>query len=378
MTAAAAGEAWWQGGGVLLPLVPAALVVGLAVRRGLPIILGEAPPRPGRGPVVELALAGLAIAGWWWEVWNLGQLPLGGASVDEAAVCLRLVAHLLLVVLLAAAAWVDLRHRVIPDAITVPGVLAGLAWNALFPTTLLPIGRPVERSFAPPELVPDVLGAFGPLAGSGVPAWLAGAAGLASMLLIFAAWWWFGLPTAAGEPSAAHGEFPAEPWPRWLNPAVALAGGLGIVATWLTGAQNWAGLVTALVGLAVAAGIIWSVRVGASLALGREAMGFGDVTLMAMAGAWLGWQPCVLACVLAVFIGLAHGLTQLVRHSESELPFGPSLCLALAAVVIAWRPLWQAAAPQFEDPAVMAAVVAFVIVMTAATLAVWARLRRRG
>ena len=50
----------------------------------------------------------------------------------------------------------------------------------------------------------------------------------------------------------------------------------------------------------------------------------------------------------------------------------------VAAVVIAWRPLWQAAAPQFEDPAVMAAVVAFVIVMTAATLAVWARLRRRG
>lgn len=378
MTAAAAGEAWWQGGGVLVPLVPAALLVGLAVRRCLPTILGDAPMRPPRPPVVELSLAGLAIAGWWWEVRSLGQLPLDVAPIDEAAVCLRLVAHLLLAVLLAAAAWVDLRHRVIPDAITVPGVLAGLAWNTLFPMTLLPIGRPVERSFAPPELVPDVIGAFGPLAGSGVPVWLTGAAGLAVMLLIFAVWWWFGLPTAAGEPSAAHGEPRAEPWPRWLNPVVALAGGLGIVATWLTGAPHWAGLVTALVGLAVAAGIIWSVRVGASLALGREAMGFGDVTLMAMAGAWLGWQPCVLACVLAVFIGLAHGLMQLVRHSESELPFGPSLCLALAVVVITWRPLWQAAAPQFEDPALMAAVVAFVIVMTAATLAVWARLRRRG
>jgi prepilin signal peptidase PulO-like enzyme (type II secretory pathway) len=137
------------------------------------------------------------------------------------------------------------------------------------------------------------------------------------------------------------------------------------------------GMVTGLVGLTVAAGMIWAVRAGASRALGREAMGFGDVTLMAMAGAWLGWQACLLACVLAVFIGLAHGLGQLVRHAESELPFGPSLCLGLAAVVILWRPVWAAAAPQYERPGELALVVALVITMTAVTLAVWARLRGR-
>ena len=75
-------------------------------------------------------------------------------------------------------------------------------------------------------------------------------------------------------------------------------------------------------------------RAGASLALGREAMGLGDVTLMAMIGAWLGWQACVLACFLAVFIGLAHGVTQLVLHRDAELPFGPSLCLGTAVVVV--------------------------------------------
>lgn len=104
-------------------------------------------------------------------------------------------------------------------------------------------------------------------------------------------------------------------------------------------------------------------------------MGFGDVTLMAMAGAWLGWQACLLACVLAVFIGLAHGLAQLLRHAESELPFGPSLCLGLVIVVIAWRPLWEAAGPQFERPGELGMVVVVVIAMTAITLAVWARLR---
>jgi leader peptidase (prepilin peptidase)/N-methyltransferase len=121
--------------------------------------------------------------------------------------------------------------------------------------------------------------------------------------------------------------------------------------------------------------MIWAVRAGASRALGREAMGFGDVTLMAMAGAWLGWQACLLACVLAVFIGLGHGLMQLVRHAESELPFGPSLCLGLAVVVVAWRPLWATAAPQFERPVELAAVVVLVIAMTAITLAVWAQMR---
>jgi prepilin signal peptidase PulO-like enzyme (type II secretory pathway) len=191
------------------------------------------------------------------------------------------------------------------------------------------------------------------------------------MLLGFAIWWWFGLPPTATDP--ADGQ--TEPWPRWLSPLIALGGGGGIVAAWLAGGHHWAGLATALVGLTVAAGMIWAVRAGASRALGREAMGFGDVTLMAMAGAWLGWQACLLACVLAVFIGLGHGLMQLVRHAESELPFGPSLCLGLAVVVVAWRPLWATAAPQFERPVELAAVVVLVIAMTAITLAVWARMR---
>ena len=64
-------------------------------------------------------------------------------------------------------------------------------------------------------------------------------------------------------------------------------------------------------------------------------MGLGDVTLMAMVGAWLGWQACVLTCFLAVFIGLTHGLLQLALRRENELPFGPSLCLAAAIVVVA-------------------------------------------
>jgi len=371
MSDASALDAWCRGGAAVVAVVPIAFGFGLMLRRGLIAILREPLAGPARFPVIELTTVAIALAGWWWEVLGLGQIPQGVTSAPAAELALRLVAHLILGTLLVAASWIDLRHRVIPDAITVPGVLAGLAWNAALPTTLLPIGRPVERSFAPPTLAIDSLGAFGSLAGPDQPPWLTGAAGLVVMLLVFALWWCFGLPPA--EPSPCSG--PTETWPAWLNPSIAI-GGFAVIATvWRIGGVHWAGLVTGLVGLAVAAGLIWAVRAGASRALGREAMGFGDVTLMAMAGAWLGWQACLLACVLAVFIGLAHGLGQLLRHAESELPFGPSLCLGLAIVVVAWRPLWTAAAPQFERPGEMAVVVAGVVVMTAITLAGWARVR---
>lgn len=371
MSDASALDAWCQGGSALIALAPAAFLLGLAIRRGVTALLPAPPVGAARFPVIEAVVVAVAFAAWWWEVQTLGQMPAHAGPANATIACLRLVAHLILFAFLAAASWIDLRDRVIPDAITVPGVLTGLAWNAALPATLLPVGRPVIRSFAPPTIEADVLGAFGPLTAANLPGWMLGAAGLALMLLAFATWWWFGLPPAATDPADGR----TEPWPPWLNPAIALGGGGGVVATWLAGGDHWAGLVTGLLGLVVAAGVIWAVRAGASRALGREAMGFGDVTLMAMAGAWLGWQACLLACVLAVFIGLAHGLVQLVRHAESELPFGPSLCLGLVVVVIAWRPLWAAVEPQFERPGELAAVVGLVIAMTAITLAIWARVR---
>ena len=365
---AAAVAGWCWSGWALAVVVPVAAVAGRLLTRGVRRLNGG-PESPGLARLIEGATVLAAVALWWWEVRTLGQLPGVAVPVDQGVVCLRYVAHLLLFVLLAAATWVDFRHRVIPDEITVPGVLAGLAWNACLPATLLPVGHAVELSFAPPALVPDVLGGFGPLHHPGLPGWATGAAGLALAAALFAAWWWFGLPPAAGEPGGSQAGLGR------LRLAVAGAGLVGLVVAWRVGGDHWAGLVTALVGLGVAAGMIWATRIGASAALGREALGFGDVTLMAMAGAWLGWQACLLACVAAVFIGLAHGVLQLLRHSESELPFGPSLCLGLALVVIGWRPLWGATADQLGRPFELAVVVSVVILLTAVTLWAWMRLR---
>ena len=72
-----------------------------------------------------------------------------------------------------------------------------------------------------------------------------------------------------------------------------------VIGTWLAGATRWESLLSALVGLAFAGGLIWSVRIIAGRALGVEAMGFGDVTLMAMIGTFLGWQAAFLVFFLA-------------------------------------------------------------------------------
>ncbi len=357
---------------LLLGLVGGRLL-GLGVRRLLAWEGDAREPGSHTDWLAPAAAACAAVALWWWEVAVRGLLPEGVAE-PESETLVRLAAHGVLGLLLAAATWIDLRQRVIPDAITVPGVLGGLAWLTAWPRSLLPVAREVPRSFAEPLLEADVLGLAGPLQGPW-PGWLdaaPGVFGLAAALAAFAVWWTVGTcpPEASDEPRS-----------RWAGVLggrglVAAAGVAVIVGGWLAGGEHWRALASALAGIIVAAGIVWLTRAGASLALGREAMGLGDVTLMAMVGAWLGWQPCVLACFLAVFIGLAHGVAQLVIHGEAELPFGPSLCAAVAVVVLAWRPLWERAAVFFERPLEMAAVVGAVIGLTGATLWVWQRVRR--
>jgi prepilin signal peptidase PulO-like enzyme (type II secretory pathway) len=273
--------------------------------------------------------------------------------------------------LLAAAAWIDIRHRVIPDCVTVPGVILGLVVVWLSPDVLLPVGCEVPRSFAPPRLEADVLGWFGGLRTQAPPPWMEGSPQVIGLLVpaaIFLIWWF-----VCTAPFLATVEGQRQIEPRTI---MLLAGLAAIVAAWLGGGERFRGLQSALVGLGVSAGLVWSIREGASRSLGREAMGLGDVTLMAMVGAWVGWQASVLIFFLAAFIGLAHGLVQMVLHRESELPYGPSLCLACAAVVVGWRPLWQWAGGPFGQPLELAMVLGAVVVLTAITLFVWQRLRR--
>lgn len=367
MTPLVAPEIWaWAAG---------AAVVGWFGGRTLARVVAASIDPPFRslrhvGWITAASGAAAAVAAWAWLVRCVGQFPADAVAGD--ALGERWVAALVLLFLLAAAAWVDLRDRVIPDSITVPGVLAGLLWNAVHPGGLLPVVLEEPRSFAPPLRQPDVLGLCGPLHGPW-PDWLGSApsvSGLVAAAVALAAWCLVGT-----EPPDASGAS----WRRRLLAADrtwAAACGLAItLAAWVAGGDHWRGLASALGGAVIAAGIVWLTRELASRAVGREAMGLGDVTLMAMMGAWLGWQACVLICMGGVFLGLVHGVFQLVMREESELPFGPSLCLAGVVVTAGWRSVWRRAGPAFEHPIEMAAVVVAVVVLTGLALWAWRRVR---
>jgi len=329
------------------------------------------PPGTQTQAVVVMSVAIVAGLLWWWEILHNGLVSAGmrvdAAPAVQGELLARYVAHIVLFWLLGAATWIDLRQRVIPDWITVPGALAGLAFAWAWPRSLLPIAVEVPRSFAAPSLEGDVLAWYGGLgAGGGACGAAPQAAGLALAATIFLMWWMVCTEAPPSDGAAV-----------WLSPrnAILLLGLVALTAAWGFGTVRFDALQTALVGLGVSGGLVWSMRAGASRALGKEAMGLGDVTLMAMVGAWLGWQACVLTFFMAAFIGLGHGMTQFIRHREHELPFGPSLCLAAAFVVVAWRAIWQVAGVHFETPGQLILVVAAVVVLTAITLSLWRSFR---
>ena len=122
---------------------------------------------------------------------------------------------------------------------------------------------------------------------------------------------------------------------------LAIFGAAAIAIGWHQGGDRWAGLLSALVGMAAGGGVVWAVRIIGSASLGREAMGFGDVTLMAMIGAFLGWQASLVVFFLAPFAAIVVGVFRLIFSRENEIPYGPFLCLAALGVIIYWNAIWS-------------------------------------
>ena len=114
-----------------------------------------------------------------------------------------------------------------------------------------------------------------------------------------------------------------------------LVGSALMPAFWLVRGPHWEGLLSALVGLAACGGIIWAIRIIGSAVLRREAMGFGDVLLMGLIGAVLGWEAALLVFFVAPFFGLGYGLWQLARHRDHEVPYGPFLSMGAGVVMLA-------------------------------------------
>jgi len=96
------------------------------------------------------------------------------------------------------------------------------------------------------------------------------------------------------------------------------------------------GLVNALVGLLVGGGILWVLAWASPYLFGKEGMGGGDIKLLAMIGAFLGWKPAVMTIMLGSFLGSLIGVTLIaarVIKRDDYIPFGPFLvCGALLSL----------------------------------------------
>jgi leader peptidase (prepilin peptidase)/N-methyltransferase len=340
-------------------------------------------------PLLVEVLCGALLSGlYWWEIGRLGLLlmpllPSGNLARPTpgtwAILHMVYASHALLVLLMLAASFIDIDDQVIPDSITVPGTLLGLAFSAFYSWNLMPGAIAIQPpgiqfvEFAtlvfPTHRFPDDW-----------PALLAGAPQLVSLLLGLACYWFWclallprlwlpgrGLDKAVRMLVAYALRSPS--WPVILG--LALGGAVFIWTVWLVGIPHWAGLLTSLVGMAVAGGLVWAVRVVATLALGREAMGFGDVTLMAMIGSFLGWQAALMIFFLAPFAGIVAGVVRAVLGRGREIPFGPHLCLAAVVVIFAWVPLWDWLGPVFALGWMVPLILMVVVAMLWVLLVVW-------
>ena len=98
-----------------------------------------------------------------------------------------------------------------------------------------------------------------------------------------------------------------------------------------------------LLGYLVGGGLVWLVRILGSIGFNKEAMGLGDVHLLAAVGATMGWIDAILTFFTAAFVGLAWTLIAAIASRSGPrrtLPFGPSLAIGCLIVVLA-KPLFE-------------------------------------
>jgi len=94
----------------------------------------------------------------------------------------------------------------------------------------------------------------------------------------------------------------------------------------------------AVVGALLGGGLLFAVAWTYERATGREGMGGGDIKLLAMIGAFLGWQGVLLTLLLGSLVGSAIGISLMItRGADAKLaiPFGPFLSIG-AFVALFW------------------------------------------
>ena len=102
------------------------------------------------------------------------------------------------------------------------------------------------------------------------------------------------------------------------------------------------GWLSSLIGLLAGGGLLFAIAEGYYRLRGIEGLGMGDVKMLAMIGAFLGWQLMLLTLVLASFAGSLLGLALIASGRggmKLKLPFGTFLAVGALVAAVAGEPI---------------------------------------
>lgn len=128
---------------------------------------------------------------------------------------------------------------------------------------------------------------------------------------------------------------------RIIPDSISMGG--AIISVVIAGIFQWANqfwhisLMDSLLGLVVSGGFLWAIAWGYEKVTGREGMGFGDVKLVALFGAVVGWQGTIASIFIASLLGSVVGLFLILvqnKNRRTAIPFGPFLCLGFLLVLL--------------------------------------------
>lgn len=112
----------------------------------------------------------------------------------------------------------------------------------------------------------------------------------------------------------------------------------GIVVGFLFSLAAPPGPIASLAGMALGAGILYGIAAAYFAIRKEEGMGMGDVKMLAMIGAFLGWRAVLLTLILSSFSGALIGAALMTGKREGlryALPFGTFLALGAFASMLA-------------------------------------------
>ncbi len=308
--------------------------------------------------VVEL-LTGLMVAGLY--VWYF-VLDFRSGATSLAADWPMFLSHAVLLCSLLACSAIDIEHWIIPLEV---------CWFASAVGVLVATLAPTDAALLTP--VSGSLGAVAVATAVGlVISWILQRSGVLQPSFIDAA----ESVRCEGEETGArkivsvaagkeHGINPRKEILRevlYLLPAALLGGGmavalrvsapLAVCVTSLTdpaqigaAAGHIASFEAALTGYLIGGLWIWGTRILGTLGFGKEAMGLGDVHLLAAVGAVTGWVVPSLAFFIAPFFGLLWAVRLLFARQAREMPYGPHLAIAAVLTMLLYDDLLSFVGP---------------------------------